>query len=238
MNSVQPGWYPDQTGTLRWWDGQQWTEHTQAAPDQPQYVEQPGEAALEPSPSSGRLRHIGAAIAIAAVVGLGVVVAGAALVMSLAGPQAPAEASSKTGSSQEGADGKAGGDAENPPPLVPHEPVSAEQQKVLEETVAKYNSAFETQDCALYTETTSSTFRENNGECTSKEYFAGMEISDHKSKTIRATEVSDAVAPLYELRVDETFMLNGEPFEARHAYVLTDDPDTGKPIIEILIDRN
>jgi hypothetical protein len=26
------GWYPDAQGTTRWWDGQQWTEQTQAAP--------------------------------------------------------------------------------------------------------------------------------------------------------------------------------------------------------------
>jgi hypothetical protein len=29
-----PGWYPDTTGALRWWDGVQWTEHT-AAPTAP-----------------------------------------------------------------------------------------------------------------------------------------------------------------------------------------------------------
>ena len=26
------GWYPDSTGASRWWDGAQWTEHTQAPP--------------------------------------------------------------------------------------------------------------------------------------------------------------------------------------------------------------
>lgn len=25
-----PGWYPDASGVQRWWDGTQWTEHTQA----------------------------------------------------------------------------------------------------------------------------------------------------------------------------------------------------------------
>jgi len=29
----EPGWYTDPQGTGdRWWDGQQWTEHTKAAP--------------------------------------------------------------------------------------------------------------------------------------------------------------------------------------------------------------
>lgn len=26
------GWYPDSTGTTRWWDGEQWTEHTPPPP--------------------------------------------------------------------------------------------------------------------------------------------------------------------------------------------------------------
>lgn len=30
-----PGWYPDATGVSRWWDGTQWTEHTQAAAQVP-----------------------------------------------------------------------------------------------------------------------------------------------------------------------------------------------------------
>lgn len=29
------GWYPDAAGVVRWWDGVQWTEHTQAATAQP-----------------------------------------------------------------------------------------------------------------------------------------------------------------------------------------------------------
>ena len=27
--STPPGWYPDGQGGQRWWDGTQWTEHTQ-----------------------------------------------------------------------------------------------------------------------------------------------------------------------------------------------------------------
>jgi hypothetical protein len=33
MSDQQPaGFYPDSTGTMRFWDGNQWTEHTQSAP--------------------------------------------------------------------------------------------------------------------------------------------------------------------------------------------------------------
>jgi hypothetical protein len=48
--STPPGWYPDGQGGQRWWDGNQWTEHTlppqeadrPAAPQQPQQPQQPG----------------------------------------------------------------------------------------------------------------------------------------------------------------------------------------------------
>lgn len=38
--SVAPGWYPDNMGVIRYWDGAQWTAHTQA-PQQPQAYEAP-----------------------------------------------------------------------------------------------------------------------------------------------------------------------------------------------------
>lgn len=42
-SSPQPGWYPDPSGSanVRWWDGNQWTEHTQ----QPAAAPQPAAAA-------------------------------------------------------------------------------------------------------------------------------------------------------------------------------------------------
>ena len=48
--STPPGWYPDGQGGQRWWDGNQWTEHTvppegsdrPAAPEQPEQPAQPG----------------------------------------------------------------------------------------------------------------------------------------------------------------------------------------------------
>lgn len=32
MPAIAPGWYDDGHGALRWWDGQQWTEHVQPHP--------------------------------------------------------------------------------------------------------------------------------------------------------------------------------------------------------------
>ncbi|EWC61519.1 hypothetical protein UO65_3167 [Actinokineospora spheciospongiae] len=45
MTNPQPGWYPDRPGspTLRYWDGSQWTSHTQPAPQQaPGQPQHPG----------------------------------------------------------------------------------------------------------------------------------------------------------------------------------------------------
>ena len=49
MSDTPPaGWYPDSTGTVRWWDGEQWTEHQ---PPPPPTQAPPVEAAPEPAPS-------------------------------------------------------------------------------------------------------------------------------------------------------------------------------------------
>ena len=47
--STPPGWYPDGQGGQRWWDGNQWTEHTlpQESSDRPAAPEQPA----QPGPS-------------------------------------------------------------------------------------------------------------------------------------------------------------------------------------------
>jgi hypothetical protein len=47
MSTTPPGWYPDGQGGQRWWDGNQWTEHTQpgqggGAPEAPQAPSAPG----------------------------------------------------------------------------------------------------------------------------------------------------------------------------------------------------
>ena len=35
MPTTSPGWYDDGRGSLRWWDGQQWTEHVQTPDPEP-----------------------------------------------------------------------------------------------------------------------------------------------------------------------------------------------------------
>lgn len=47
-SSTPPGWYDDGHGALRWWDGEQWTEHTHALP-QPDETLSPTEASSEPA---------------------------------------------------------------------------------------------------------------------------------------------------------------------------------------------
>jgi hypothetical protein len=51
-----PGWYPDPSGTpqQRWWDGQQWTQQTQAGPVQPKVQRQvQRQAGIAGAPSGG-----------------------------------------------------------------------------------------------------------------------------------------------------------------------------------------
>lgn len=45
------GFYPDATGTMRWWDGSSWTEHTQASSPPPQQEMPP--AGWHPDPRGG-----------------------------------------------------------------------------------------------------------------------------------------------------------------------------------------
>ncbi len=58
------GWYPDSTGTVRWWDGEQWTEHqpppppTQAAPAEAPPVTPPhGDPILAAAAATGESRR-------------------------------------------------------------------------------------------------------------------------------------------------------------------------------------
>jgi hypothetical protein len=39
VRQIAPGWYPDEHGVTRYWDGTQWTQHV--APPQPVYLQQP-----------------------------------------------------------------------------------------------------------------------------------------------------------------------------------------------------
>ncbi|GAA5144181.1 hypothetical protein GCM10023340_11410 [Nocardioides marinquilinus] len=58
MSQIPPGWYPDQHGHRRWWDGQQWTEHVQDGAPPPDQAptrlppQQPGLAEPTVRPSS------------------------------------------------------------------------------------------------------------------------------------------------------------------------------------------
>ena len=48
MATTPPGWYDDERGALRWWDGAQWTEHVQT----PDAESAPGDAPAAPVPGS------------------------------------------------------------------------------------------------------------------------------------------------------------------------------------------
>jgi len=50
MTQAAPGWYPDGSGQLRWWDGTVWTQHT--APGDPQQQAQQQAAPAAPQPTS------------------------------------------------------------------------------------------------------------------------------------------------------------------------------------------
>lgn len=50
MSQTPAGWYPDANGTIRWWDGTQWTEHTQPPPAPPSPPAPAYDAPTEPPP--------------------------------------------------------------------------------------------------------------------------------------------------------------------------------------------
>lgn len=50
MATTPPGWYDDGRGALRWWDGQQWTEHVQT-PDPDPAVDAPAEEQAPAAPT-------------------------------------------------------------------------------------------------------------------------------------------------------------------------------------------
>jgi hypothetical protein len=53
VGAAPPGWYPDERGATRWWDGQGWTGHV-AAPATAPYA-----AAIPPAPVPDRVSRVG-----------------------------------------------------------------------------------------------------------------------------------------------------------------------------------
>ncbi|MEO9324090.1 DUF2510 domain-containing protein [Nocardioides sp. C4-1] len=52
QGSTPPGWYDDGQGSQRWWDGRQWTEHTQPSGGAPQQAAEPAQPAAPYDPHS------------------------------------------------------------------------------------------------------------------------------------------------------------------------------------------
>ena len=49
MATKPPGWYDDERGALRWWDGAQWTEHVQTPDPEPETTDAAASAPAEAS---------------------------------------------------------------------------------------------------------------------------------------------------------------------------------------------
>lgn len=52
MSNIPAGWYDDGQGGQRWWDGTQWTEHTQPGPSAPAAPESPARPAAPQAPGA------------------------------------------------------------------------------------------------------------------------------------------------------------------------------------------
>ncbi|GAA1935863.1 hypothetical protein GCM10009775_29670 [Microbacterium aoyamense] len=162
MTSMPPGWYDDQRGALRWWDGTQWTEHVATPDPEPEAGAEPIDEIIPPElqdeypagyPGAEATGPSGAFVAATEPaksklwilwVVLGVVLLGIVIAAAVALPLLFLSLTR----------GSAGGDSVAP---------QGDAQAAAVAAVELYDEAWQTADCGLLEESTTQAFREDNG---------------------------------------------------------------------------